>query len=363
MLYYLLYPLHKQYAIFNVFKYLTFRTSYAVLTALAISFLIGPRLIKWLAQFPVSGSIRDYVPNTGVGTSIKAQTPTMGGILILIAAIIPTLLWANLNNRYIWLTVFVTVAMGLVGLWDDYLKIRHQSHEGLNGREKLLGQVSVALIAGLYLYLNPADGFTTKLPVPFLKNVRPDIGSFYILLVIIVIVGTSNAVNLSDGLDGLAIGPMIIAIATFMVLSYVAGHIKFANYLMIINIPGSGELTVFCGSLLGASLGFLWFNAYPAQVFMGDIGSLSLGGALGIVALITKNELLLILVGGVFVVETLSVIIQVVSCRLIGRRVFRMAPLHHHYQMHGWEEPKIIVRFWIIAIILALVSLSTLKLR
>ena len=361
MLYHLLYPLHVEYGVFNVFKYITFRTAYAVLTALFISLVFGPWVIGKLQRFRASGSIRDYVPDDG--STQKAATPTMGGILILIALVIPTLLWANLTNRYIWLTLFVTLAMGGLGLCDDLLKLKRQSHDGLSAREKFLFQCLVGLGAGAYLYLNPADAFTTLLPVPFLKNVHPDLGAFYVFFAMLVIVGTSNAVNLSDGLDGLAIGPMIIAAATFIIISYVAGHAKFAHYLMIISVPGSGELAIFCGAMMGAGLGFLWFNAYPAQVFMGDIGALALGGALGTVALITKHELLLVIVGGVFVLEALSVIIQVVSFRLRGKRVFRMAPLHHHFQLHGWAEPKIIVRFWIIAIMLALVGLSTLKLR
>ncbi len=362
MFYHWLYPLHTEYAVFNVFKYISFRTAYAILSALAISLLVGPWLIKKLQRFPVSGSMRDYLPKDA-GTTLKTQTPTMGGILILLALVVPTLLWANLNNRYIWLTLFVTLAMGAVGWGDDYLKLRRQSHEGLTAKQKILGQIVVALAAGLYLYLNPANGFTTTLPIPFFKHLKPDLGIFYVPFAMTVIIGTSNAVNLSDGLDGLAIGPMIIAIATFMLLSYVSGHAKFADYLMITKVPGSGELTVFCGAMLGAGLGFLWFNAYPAQVFMGDIGALALGGALGTVAIITKHELLLVIVGGVFVLEALSVIIQVISFKLTGKRVFKMAPLHHHFQLHGWAEPKIIVRFWIIAIMLALLGLSTLKLR
>lgn len=362
MLYNLLYPLHTEYSVFNVFKYITFRTAYAILTALLISLIVGPWLIRKLQRFPVSGSMRDYVPQE-TGTALKAQTPTMGGILILLALVVPTLLWANLENRYIWLTLLVTIAMGFIGWADDYLKLKRQNHDGLSARGKFLGQVAVGLAAGLYLYFNPADGFTTILPVPFFKNISPDLGVFYIPFSMLVIVGTSNAVNLSDGLDGLAIGPMIISTGTFLLLSYVTGHAKFARYLMITNVPGSGELTVLCGAMLGAGLGFLWFNAYPAQVFMGDIGALALGGALGMIAIITKHELLLVIVGGVFVLETLSVIVQVVSFKLTGRRIFRMAPLHHHFQLHGWAEPKIIVRFWIIAIILALLGLSTLKLR
>jgi phospho-N-acetylmuramoyl-pentapeptide-transferase len=360
MLYHLLYPLRETYAIFNVFKYITFRTAYAILTSLAISFALGPWLIEKLKRYPVNGSIREYVPQN---QQVKAQTPTMGGILILISIFVPTLLWANLTNAYIWVVLGVTLGMGIIGLVDDRLKLKQQDPKGLSIGQKLCWQSLVGLAAGICLLKYPVDSLTTRLPVPLFKNVQPDLGWFYLVLGILVIVGTSNAINLTDGLDGLAIGPVIIATLAFIILTYVTGHAKFAKYLMISHIPGSGELTIFCGAMLGASLGFLWFNTYPAQVFMGDIGALALGGALGTVALISKHELLLVIIGGVFVIEALSVIIQVASFKLSGKRVFRMAPIHHHFELRGWAEPKIIVRFWIIAIILALVGLSTLKLR
>jgi phospho-N-acetylmuramoyl-pentapeptide-transferase len=360
MLYHLLYPLHETYAILNVFKYITFRTVYAILTSLIISFILGPWAIKQLKRYPANGSIREYVPEQHIA---KAEIPTMGGILILISIFIPTLLWANLTNNYIWLVLGITLCMGIIGLVDDRLKLKQPTRRGLSISQKLCWQSLVGLAAGLYLILNPVDNFTTRLPVPFLKNIHPDLGWFYLVLAILVTVGTANAVNLTDGLDGLAIGPVIIATLAFIILTYVAGHAKFAEYLMFLHIPGSGELSVFCGAMLGAGLGFLWFNAYPAQVFMGDIGALALGGALGTMALISKQELVLVSVGGGFVIEALSVIIQVASYKISGKRVFRMAPIHHHFELRGWAEPKIIVRFWIIAVILALIGLSTLKLR
>jgi phospho-N-acetylmuramoyl-pentapeptide-transferase len=360
MLYHLLYPLHETYAIFNVFKYITFRTVYAILTSLALSFILGPWLIEKLRRYPANGSIRDYVPQKN---EVKSSTPTMGGVLILICIFVPTLLWANLANAYIWIVLGVTLLMGIVGLVDDRLKLKRQDPKGLSSGQKFFWQGLVGLGVGVYLVKYSVDSFSTSLPVPFFKNLQPDLGWFYLILAVLVIVGTSNAINLTDGLDGLAIGPVIIATLAFIILTYVTGHAKFAEYLMIFHIPGSGELTIFCGAMLGASLGFLWFNTYPAQVFMGDIGSLALGGALGTVALISKHELLLVIIGGVFVIEALSVIIQVASFKLSGKRVFRMAPIHHHFELRGWAEPKIIVRFWIIAIILALIGLSTLKLR
>jgi phospho-N-acetylmuramoyl-pentapeptide-transferase len=358
MLYNLLYPLHSRYSILNVFRYITFRTAYATLTALVLSFVFGPRLIEWLKQLRVSETIRQLGPKAH---QAKAGTPTMGGILILFSLIVPTLLWSDLTNRYVWIVLLVTVSFGLIGFSDDYLKLRKK--KGLTASKKISLQIMVATAVSLYLYYFPANSYTTELTVPFFKNFQPNLYLFYIPFAIAVIVGTSNGVNLTDGLDGLAIGPMIIASLTFTAICYLAGHSTFANYLMIINVKGAGELTIFCGTMVGAGLGFLWFNAYPAQVFMGDTGSLPLGAALGTVAIITKHELLLAIVGGLFVIETVSVIIQVSSFRLRGRRVFQMAPIHHHYELKGWAEPKVIVRFWIISIILALISLSTLKLR
>jgi phospho-N-acetylmuramoyl-pentapeptide-transferase len=361
MLYHILYPFHYRFTFFNVFRYITFRTAYATLTALLLSFLLGPPLIRWLQKLKVGENIRKHGPGCH---QTKAGTPTMGGILILFSLIVPTLLWSDLTNRYIWLVVITTVSFGIIGFIDDYLKLtKWRGFAGLSIRVKFTLQVLVAGAVALYLYYFPANSYTTELTVPFLKNVRPNLYWFYILFAMLVIVGASNGVNLTDGLDGLAIGPMIVASITFMGICYLTGHANFSNYLMIINVKGAGELTIFCGTMIGAGLGFLWFNSYPAQVFMGDTGSLSLGAALGTIALISKHELLLFIIGGLFVIETISVIIQVISFRWRGRRVFSMAPIHHHFELKGWAEPKIIVRFWIISIILALLSLSTLKLR
>jgi len=360
MLYHLLFPLHKTFIAFNVFRYVTFRTAGAILTALLVSFILGPYLIRKLEELQVGQAIRDDGPQSHFK---KAGTPTMGGVLILLAVFLSTLLWANLQNRFIWLVLFATAWMGLIGFIDDYLKVIRKSSKGLAGRYKFGWEVLLGLLVGGYLYLYPVDAFTTKLAIPFFKRVMPDLGWFYILFVMLVIVGTSNAVNLTDGLDGLAVGPFIMAAATYTLLAYIAGHAAVARYLQVFFVKGASELTVFCGAMVGASLGFLWFNAYPAQVFMGDVGSLSLGAALGTVAVLIKNELLLLIVGGIFVIETVSVILQVSSFKATGRRVFRMAPIHHHYELNGLAEPKIIVRFWIISFILALISLTTLKLR
>ncbi|MBI5166230.1 MAG: phospho-N-acetylmuramoyl-pentapeptide-transferase [candidate division NC10 bacterium] len=360
MLYHLLFPLHKTFIAFNVFRYVTFRTAGAILTALLVSFILGPYLIRKLEELQVGQAIRDDGPQSHFK---KAGTPTMGGVLILLAVFLSTLLWANLQNRFVWLVLFATAWMGLIGFIDDYLKVIRKSSKGLAARYKFGWEILLGLLVGGYLYLYPVDAFTTKLAIPFFKRVMPDLGWFYILFVMLVIVGTSNAVNLTDGLDGLAIGPFIMAAATYTVLAYIAGHAAAAKYLQVLFVKGASELTVFCGAMVGASLGFLWFNAYPAQVFMGDVGSLSLGAALGTVAVLIKNELLLLIVGGIFVIETISVILQVSSFKATGRRVFRMAPIHHHYELNGLAEPKIIVRFWIISFILALISLTTLKLR
>ncbi len=358
MLYHLLYPLHTEYSVLYVFRYITFRTIYATITALLISFMIGPWLISTLQRLQIGQSIRKVGPESHF---VKEGTPTMGGSLILLAIILPTLLWADLSNLYIWVTLLVTAGYGAVGFIDDYLKVVRKNSDGISARQKMFWQIVIALIAALLLYFS--DGFETHLSVPFFKNVNPDLGIFYIPFAVLVMVGASNAVNLTDGLDGLAIGPMIIAAATFLLLAYLAGNARLSEYLQITGIPGAGELAILCGAMIGAGLGFLWFNSYPAQVFMGDVGSLSLGGALGVIAVITKNEFLLVIVGGIFVIEALSVIVQVTSFRYWRRRVFRMAPIHHHFELKGWPEPKIIVRFWIISIILALVALSTLKLR
>lgn len=358
MLYLLLYPLSSEVSVFNLFRYITFRTIYATLTALLLSFLIGPWLIDRLSKLQIGQVVRDDGPQTHLK---KAGTPTMGGLLILIALTIPTLLWADLRNVYVWLALAVTVGFGLLGFVDDYRKVTRRNTKGLAGRWKLVGQVAIASAVAVVLYT--LDGYTTTLTIPFFKEVNPDLGVLYVPFAVLVIVGASNAVNLTDGLDGLAIGPVLIAAATFLLFAYLAGNAKTAAYLQIAHIRGAGELAIFCGAMVGASLGFLWFNTYPAQVFMGDIGSLALGGALGALAVMTKNEILLAIVGGVFVVETLSVMIQVASFRLRRKRVFLMSPIHHHFELKGWAEPKIIVRFWIISVMLALVAISTLKIR
>ncbi len=358
MLYHLLYPLHTEYPVLYVFRYITFRTIYATITALLISFICGPWLIATLQRMQIGQSIRKVGPESHF---IKEGTPTMGGALILLAIILPTLLWADLTNLYIWVTLLVTAGYGVIGFIDDYLKIVHKNSDGISARQKLFWQFLIALVAMLLLY--NCGNFETRLSLPFFKNVNPDLGVFYIPFAILVMVGASNAVNLTDGLDGLAIGPMIIASGTFLLLAYLAGNAKLSGYLQITGIPGAGELSILCGAMVGAGLGFLWFNSYPAQLFMGDVGSLSLGGSLGTIAVITKNEFVLVIVGGIFVIEALSVIVQVISFRYWGRRIFRMAPIHHHFELKGWPEPKIIVRFWIVSIILALIALSTLKLR
>ena len=359
MIYHFLYPLHTTISGFNVFRYITFRTIYASLTAFLICFFLGPWVIRKLTALQVGQYIREDGPESHFE---KAGTPTMGGALILFSVIVSTLLWTNLANSYIWIVLLVTFGNGLIGFMDDYLMQVKKRSKGLTARGKLILQLIIALITGLLVYSRP--DFDTQVTVPFFKNFAPNLGWGYVFFAALVIVGTSNAVNLTDGLDGLAIGPAIIVAVTYMVFAYVAGHIKIAQYLQINYVAGSAEITVFCGALAGAGFGFLWFNTYPAQVFMGDVGSLSLGAALGSVAVITKQEILLALVGGLFVVEALSVIFQVGYFKMThGRRIFKMAPLHHHFELKGWPEPKVIVRFWIIAIILALISMSTLKLR
>jgi len=307
--------------------------------------------------------IGQYIQEDGPPTHHKkAGTPTMGGVLIIFSIVVSTLLWANLTNYYIWIVLLVTLGYGGIGFIDDYLMQIKKRNKGLSVRNKFLLQTILAIVTGVLIY--SYAGFSTRLTIPFFKNISPELGKGYILLAALVIIGTSNAVNITDGLDGLAIGPFIIASATYMILAYVAGHFKIANYLQIKYVAGSGEIAIFCGAMAGAGLGFLWFNSYPAQIFMGDVGSLALGGAIGTVAVIIKQEILLILVGGLFVIETLSVIFQVGFFKMTnGRRIFRMAPLHHHFELKGWPEPKVIVRFWIIAIALALLAMSTLKLR
>ncbi len=358
MLYHFFYSLHEQFSFLNVFRYITFRTIYAVFTAFVISLLIGRKVTALLAQYQIGQSIRSDGPPSHLG---KAGTPTMGGILLLGTALMATLLWADLKNRYIWLVILTTVGFGLVGFWDDLLKYRHANSKGLRPRVKFGLQLLIALIVAAGLYATPA--YSSILSIPFFKAVTPNLGLFYIPFAILVIVGASNAVNLTDGLDGLAMGPVIMTTMAYTVIAYVAGHRILSEYLLIPYIEGAGELSVFCGALIGASLGFLWFNAYPATLFMGDVGSLPLGAAIGTVAVISKHELLLAFVGGVFVVEAASVMLQVLSFKMRGKRIFRMAPIHHHFELKGWKEPKIVVRFWIVSTMLALLSLSTLKLR
>jgi len=359
MLYHFLYPLHAYFSAFNVFRYITFRTIYASLTAFFICFFLGPWVIRTLAARQVGQYIRSEGPKSHFD---KAGTPTMGGLLILFAILVSTLLWADLTNIYIGVVCLILVGFGVVGFTDDYLMQIKKRSKGLSARGKIGMQVVLALVAATLLYNSP--DFNTQVTVPFFKNLSPDLGVFYILFAAFVIVGSSNAVNLTDGLDGLAIGPVLIASVTYMLFAYLAGHIKLSAYLQINYVAGCGEITVFCGAIAGASLGFLWFNTYPAQIFMGDVGSLPLGALLGTIAVITKQEILLTIVGGLFVIEALSVIFQVSFFKVTnGRRIFRMAPLHHHFELKGWPEPKVIVRFWIIAIALALISMSTLKLR
>ena len=358
MLYFLLYPLHSSYSVFNVFRYITFRTLLAAIMALTVSFILGPRLIDWLTKLKVGQQIR---PDGPVAHQSKAGTPTMGGTLVLFSLAVATLLLADLMNPYVWLALGVTISFGIIGFVDDYRKLTRKNSVGLTGRQKLLVQFAVALGAALYLAWLPS--FDSTVTIPFFKDLRPDLGWLYIPFATFVIVGASNAVNLTDGLDGLAIGPVMITGVTYALFSYVSGHVKMAEYLQVPNVAGAGEVTVFCGALVAAGLGFLWFNAYPAQMFMGDTGSLSLGAALGVVALICKQEIVLGLAGGVFVAEAASVIFQVGSYKLRRKRIFRMAPLHHHFELLGWPEPLIIVRFWIVSIICALLALCTLKLR
>lgn len=358
MLYNLLVPLSSEWTILNVFRYITFRSVWALLTALLISIFVGPAFIRWLRRIKCGQQIHEDV----AAHRAKAGTPTMGGLLIAFSLGVSVLLWADLRNHYIWITLLVFVSFGLVGFWDDYLKISRGNNKGLSPRFKLFGQIAAAGAGMLLLAHEPA--FSSKLAIPFLKDVQPDLGVFYIPFAVTVMVGSSNGVNLTDGLDGLAIGPAIVAGGVFAVFIYVSGHAQFSSYLLLPALPGVGEVTVFCGALIGAGLGFLWFNAYPAQVFMGDVGSLSLGGVLGFLAVICKQELVLILAGGLFVAETLSVILQVGYFRWTGgKRIFRMAPLHHHFELKGIPESKIIIRFWITSALFGLMALSVLKLR
>ncbi len=359
MLYKLIYLLHTDLSYLNVFRYITFRTILSALTALIICFVFGGWAIRKLRSMQIKQYIRENGPPNHKS---KEGTPTMGGCLILPAVIIPTLLWTDLSNIYVWIVMFVIFSFGAIGFTDDYLMVAKKNSKGLSALTKITLQIAAALVVAFVLYY--FTDFKLNLNLPFFKNVSPDLGWVYIPVIVFVIVGASNAVNLTDGLDGLAISPIIVAFASFLVFSYIAGHVKMAEYLQVPHVSGAGELSVICGAVAGAGLGFLWYNAYPAEIFMGDIGSLSLGALLGTIAIITKQELVLILVGGLFVFEAISVIFQVTYFKITGgQRIFRMAPIHHHFELKGWPEPKVIVRFWIIAIILALFSFSTLKLR
>ncbi len=362
MLYNLLVPLAEDISILNVFRYITFRSGAAVMTALLISFVLGPSVISWLKARQGTGQpIREDGPAGHLLT--KQGTPTMGGVLILLGLTISTLLWADLTNQYVWAVLAITGGFGLIGFVDDYLKLTRSTSKGLPGRVKLIAEIAVSVLVTLWIMKISPEAIASHIAVPFLKDVLLNLGWFFVPFAVLVMVGASNSVNLTDGLDGLAIVPVMIAAGCFALIAYLVGNSVFANYLQVHYVAGSGELAVFCGALVGASLGFVWFNAPPAMVFMGDTGSLSCGGALGGIAVVTKHELVLAIIGGLFVLETVSVIVQVASFRLTGRRIFRMAPLHHHFEQKGWAEPTIVIRFWIIALILALVGLSTLKLR
>ncbi|MFZ4541040.1 MAG: phospho-N-acetylmuramoyl-pentapeptide-transferase [Rickettsiales bacterium] len=362
MLYNFLVPLAGDVQFFNLFRYLTFRSGGAIITALIISFVIGPRLIRWLKNKQHGGQpIRDDGPESHVLT--KKGTPTMGGLMMLFAVTVSTLLWADITNHYVWITLFVTLGYGAIGFMDDYLKVSKKNHKGLSGKKKLVLQFAIGLIAAIWISSVTPANLNHHLSPPFLKNVLWNLGFFYFPFVMVVIVGASNAVNLTDGLDGLAIVPIMIAAGCFAIISYLVGNVVYANYLHLDSVAGTGELAVFCAAMIGAGLGFLWYNAPPAMVFMGDTGSLAFGGSLGAIAVICKHEIVLAIIGGLFVVEALSVMIQVASFKMTGKRVFRMAPIHHHYEKLGWKEPTVVIRFWIVAVILALIGLSTLKLR
>jgi len=345
---------------FNVFQYLTLRIILGVLTSLFISLLVGPYLIRRLNEYQIGQSVRDDGPETHLS---KSGTPTMGGLLILVSIAVSTLCWADLGNRFIAVVLLVTLAFGVVGWVDDYRKVVEQNPKGLPGRYKYIWQSVIGLIAAIYLYQSATSPAETQLIIPFIKDVAINLGWMYVVLSYFVIVGTSNAVNLTDGLDGLAILPTVLVAGALMIFAYTTGHIYFAEYLGIPYIKGVGEVAIFCAAIVGSGLGFLWFNTYPAQVFMGDIGALALGAALGIVAIVVRQELVLFIMGGVFVMETVSVILQVGSYKLTGKRIFHMAPLHHHYELKGWPEPRVIVRFWIVTVILVLIGLASLKVR
>jgi phospho-N-acetylmuramoyl-pentapeptide-transferase len=360
MLYHLLVPLAGDHIIFNVFRYLTFRSFMALISALVISLVIGPPIIRALRRLQHGGdTIREDTPERHRHT--KMGTPTMGGIVILVSLLVSTALWVNLTNHYVWVVMLATAGFGLIGLWDDTTKFRNR--KGLRARTKFGAQVLLSIAVLQIVFWQHPGNWTPTLAIPFFKGWLIDLGWGWIVFAMLVIVGASNAVNLTDGLDGLAVGPIIMAAGAFGVIAYLTGNFRAADYLKILNVKGAGELTVFCGALIGAAIGFLWFNCHPAEVFMGDVGSLALGGAIGTLAVLTKAELLLPLIGGLYVVEAVSVILQVASFKLTGRRIFRMAPLHHHYELMGWAEPKIVVRFWIVSFALALLALTTLKLR
>ena len=377
MFYWLLYEqLYRVFSPFRVFRFITFRTAFASITALFLCLVLGPWLIAKLRQFQIGQHIREEGPKSH---QKKAGTPTMGGVLIVISIVLPTLLWANLSNAYVWIALFAIVSYGAIGFWDDLSKVRKKTNLGLTGRRKFAAQCLVALFIGFALLLLRSYGeYSTAMNVPFFKTFKPSLiidgllgnpftyifaFTFFFLFIEFTIVGSSNAVNLTDGLDGLAIGLMIIAAGAMTVLTYTSGHAEFAKYLDLVRLPGAGELTVFCGAMTGAAIGFLWYNAHPAEIFMGDVGSLALGGSMGVVAVLIKQEILLVFIGGVFVLEALSVILQVVSYKLRRKRIFKMAPLHHHFEALGWAESKIIVRFWIAGLVMALFALTTLKLR
>jgi phospho-N-acetylmuramoyl-pentapeptide-transferase len=361
MLYNLLAPFSEHFILFNLFRYLTFRTGGAIMTALLICFVIGPGMIRWLKSKQGGASnIRKYLEEAHAK---KSGTPTMGGLMILISVTVTTLLWANLANPFVWYALLVLVGYGMIGFGDDYLKLTKKNSKGLSGKLKLVAQFGIAGVATLGMMHSLPPSIATGVAIPFLKDFFVPLGILFVPWALTVMVGASNAVNITDGLDGLAIVPVAIVAACFGLIAYLTGHYSFANYLQIPHVPGTGELAVICGALVGAAMGFLWFNAPPAMVFMGDTGSLSMGGVLGAIAVMTKHELVLAIIGGLFVLETLSVIIQVASFKLTGKRVFAMAPLHHHFEKKGWSESTIVIRFWIIAMILALIGLATLKLR
>jgi phospho-N-acetylmuramoyl-pentapeptide-transferase len=377
MLYWLLYEkLYPQFGVLRLFGYVTFRTAFASLTALLLGILLGPWLIRKLREFQIGQYIREEGPKSH---QKKAGTPTMGGLLIVISIVVPTLLWTNLRNLYVWIALFGLLSFGAIGFYDDFTKVRKMRNLGLTARRKFLLQVLAALVIGIFLLALHAHGlYSTEINVPFFKQVRPDLlidaflvntwtyplaFLFFFGFLVFIIVGSANGVNFADGLDGLAIGLMIVSSSAMTVLAYTSGHAQFATYLDLARLPGASELAIFCGAMTGASMAFLWYNAHPAEVFMGDVGSLSLGGALGTVAVLIKQEILLVFVGGVYLIETLSVILQVGSYKLRGKRIFKMAPIHHHFEAIGWHESKVIVRFWIVGLVMALFALTTLKLR